>query len=83
MSKKVVIKHVMDEKERESTLNDAFLEALSLSESRANEIEEKENDLHQLLKKHPSLIDVISDEYKMDVLKGWDYEILNTFELHE
>lgn len=83
MSKKVVIKHVMDEKERELTLNDAFLEALSLSESRANEIEEKENDLHQLLKKHPSLIDVISDEYKMDVLKGWDYEILNTFELHE
>lgn len=71
----VIIKHEMDKDERKMDLNDAFLEALSLSEGRACEIEKEENDLEEYLKNHKNFINNITDAYKISVLKGWNYSI--------
>lgn len=75
MTKQIIIKHVMDEIERKCTIDEVFLEALSLSESRTNDIEIQEDDLFHFLKKYPDFINNINDEYKTNVIKSWDYEI--------
>lgn len=69
------IKHIMDEKSVEMTLNEAFLEALSLAEGCSCEVEEHDNELLELLKKNPGFIDNIKDSYKYDVLTAYGYEV--------
>lgn len=71
----ILIKHEMDTVERKVALNDAFLEALELSGSRASDIEKQEDDLLQYLKKHPQFIHKIEDGYKIQVLLGWNYQV--------
>ncbi|WP_144536606.1 hypothetical protein [Bacillus thuringiensis] len=72
---KVLIKHEMDTAERKVSLNDAFLEALEWSGTRASEIEKQEDDLLQYLRKHPQFIHKIEDGYKIQVLLGCNYEV--------
>lgn len=69
------IKHIMDDKTVEMTLNEAFLEALSIAEGCTCEAEEKDNNLLELLKKNPGFIDNIKDEYKYHVLTAYGYEV--------
>lgn len=40
LTRHIIIKHIMDEEKRKVTLNEAFLEALSLSEGEASDIED-------------------------------------------
>lgn len=74
---KIKIKHEMDTEVRMMTLNEGFLEALQLSESRSSDIEKQEYALFDYLSHFPQFISNISDEYKKDVLKSWDYKIIN------
>lgn len=71
----ITVKHEMDNEERKTELDDAFMEALSLSEGRTCDIENKESDLKDYLEKYPEFIKSITDEYKFSVLKGWNYEV--------
>lgn len=80
----ILVKHIMDKEYRKVTLDNAFIEALGLSNGCANEIEEQQNSLLEYLKKYPDFIQNITDEYKVTVLKGWEYEVIkaaeNTYE---
>lgn len=77
----VKVKHCMDDEFRIMTLDEAFLEALSLSNGCASEVGEFENDLLKSInsfieKGHEDeILSIIKDEYKMSVLKGWEYEV--------
>lgn len=71
----IKIKHIMDENFKETTLDDAFIEALSIAEGCSCEAEKRDNDLFNLLKKYPELTKEIKDKYKYDVLKAYDYTI--------
>ena len=72
----IKIKHVMDENFKEVTLDSAFLEALALSEGCSCEAEKRDNNLLELLNKHPEFINNIKEEYKYSVLKAYDFAIL-------
>ncbi|MEC3664981.1 hypothetical protein ABE060_18895 [Bacillus rugosus] len=74
--KKVWVKHVMDDKKRKMTLNEAFMEALQLSEGTSDIFENQEYTLFVFLSQCPKYINHISEEYKKSVLKSWDYEII-------
>ena len=76
MKETLSIMHVMDEKVRKMTLDEAFLEALQLAESRASEVEEQEYALFEYLSAHPSFISHISEAYKKEVLQAWEYAII-------
>ena len=73
---RVTIEHLMDEGPRKVTLDEAFLEALELSDSCAAEIEVMESELLSMIKKHPSLLQNITQEFKLSVLRAWDYEVV-------
>lgn len=72
----LTIQHAMDDHPREMTLDNAFLEALSLSEGCANEIEARDTELLQFLNKHPEFIKNVTAEFKRSVLEAWDYTII-------
>ena len=72
---KLLVKHEMDATPREMTLDEAFLEALELSESRSSDIERQEYALYEFLAEYPDFIIHISEEYKMSVLNGWNYDV--------
>ena len=72
--KLVRLKHCMDAKHRVVSLDDAFKEALSLSNGCSCEKEEFETELLSFLNKHEDLIHQIKDSYKENILKSWDYE---------
>lgn len=67
-----LIKHEMDEEARKMTLDEAFVEALTLSEG----LDSEESAILELLEDYPGMINAFSDEYKKKVLCGWNYEIL-------
>lgn len=69
------IKHIMDETTTEMTLDEAFLESLSLAEGRSCEAEEHDAELLELLRKNPSFINNIKDDYKHHVLIAYGYEV--------
>ncbi|RDY83164.1 hypothetical protein C3733_20105 [Bacillus amyloliquefaciens] len=73
---KVWVKHAMDGEKRKMTLNQAFLEALQLSEGETDIFENQEYTLFVFLSQCPKYINHISEEYKKSVLKSWDYEII-------
>lgn len=70
----VRLKHDMDKKHRIVNLDDAFKEALSLSEGCSCEQEELEYELLNFLNKYDEFTSKIKDDYKEDVLKSWDYK---------
>lgn len=74
---KLFIKHVMDDAPRAMTLDEAFLESLHLSQGNASDIEVQESELLDYLIAHPTFITHISEEYKKDVLSGWEYQIIS------
>lgn len=71
----ILLKHCMDTDYREVSLDDAFLEALSLSETRSNEQEIFESNLLNVLKHNPKLLDRVPRKYKVEIVKSWDYEM--------
>lgn len=71
-NKELIIKHEMDEVARKMTLNEAFLEALTLSEG----VDSQEAAILSMLKDYPESINTFSDDYKKKVLEGWEYKIL-------
>lgn len=73
----ITVKHEMDEAPRTMSLDDVFLEALTLSESESNKTEEKEAALLRYLNEYPEAIHNITEKYKRDVMRGWDYEIID------
>lgn len=72
--KLIRLKHCMDTKHRVVSLNEAFKEALSLSNGCSCAQEEFETELLNFLNKHEDLIHQIKDSYKENILKSWDYE---------
>lgn len=72
--KVIRLKHDMDKEHRVVNLDDAFKEALSLSEGCSCEQEEFESELLKFLNKYDDFTNKIKDDYKEDVLKSWDYK---------
>lgn len=73
---KLLIKHVMDEEPREMSLNEAFMEALQLSQDGSNEFARQEYELYEYCDKYPDFLNKINDDYKRDIILSWDYEII-------
>lgn len=79
--KLIRLKHEMDDKYRIMPLNKAFIEALSLSDGRANEMEEFESNLLKQISSYETkediefFLSIIKDEYKETVIKGWGYKM--------
>ena len=73
----VTVQHETDDKPRRMTLNDVFVEALSLSEGLSEELNEVENTILGLLKRYPGTInaEAFSEEFKKRIIKGWNYTI--------
>ena len=71
----ILLKHCMDTDYRKISLDDAFLEALSLSETRSNEQEIFESNLLNVLKRNPKLLDRVPRKYKLEIIESWDYEV--------
>ena len=74
-SKMVKIKHEMDKEYREISLNEAFKEALLLSEGGSSEQEEFETKLLRAIEINPALLERFEDEYKLNTIKSWDYDV--------
>lgn len=72
--KLIRLKHSMDNEYRVLSLNEAFMEALSLSEGCSCEQEVFETELRNFLNNHMEFLDKIKDDYKEDVIKGWEYK---------
>lgn len=71
----IKVKHIMDMDYIEAPLDAVFIEALTLSEGCSCEAEEFDSDLLNLIKKNPTFLNSITDEYKYKVLEAHDYTI--------
>lgn len=71
--KKIRLKHNMDNEIRIVSLDEAFKEALGLSEGQSCKQEELETDLLNLLNKHEELSQHIKDSYKEHIITSWEY----------
>lgn len=81
--KLIRLKHEMDKEYRVRPLDDAFMEALNLSSGCSNNVEEFEYYLLGLIKncknsqERDMFLSIIKDEYKISVMKGWNYKVDN------
>lgn len=75
--KKVILKDEMTEKTITTTLDEAFKNALAMSEGCASEQERFEAELLLFIEQHPNVLSAIKEEYKLEVIKSWDYEIVS------
>lgn len=73
--KNIRIKHTMDNEYRIVSLDEAFKEALSLSEGESCEQEVFESNLLALINSNEDFLNGITDEYKERVIKSWEYEM--------
>lgn len=71
----VRIKHDMDTDYREATLDEAFEEALSLSVGGGGEQCSFEEKLLFSVQVNPQLLERIDSEYKLSIIRSWDYEV--------
>lgn len=75
------LKHEMDKKYRVMSLDEAFLEALSLSSGCANEVEEFGYSLYKQINGYNTeeekelFLSIIKREYKESVIKGYGYKM--------
>ncbi|MGF7535304.1 hypothetical protein AAGG74_16760 [Bacillus mexicanus] len=76
MEKNIRIKHEMDKEARMMTLDEAFFEALQLSEGRSSDIENQEYALFEYLSQFPEFVQNISEQYKKNVLEKWGFKVL-------
>ena len=58
------------------TLDDAFLEALALAENGSCEAAEFDTQMLQMIQAEPNWLDAFKDDYKLDLIQAYGFEII-------